>query len=67
MDYAGCVAFIVIQYHQSMPDAWNMTYREFCLLEDVRNNLRGLQKQTTTYDSSRLTGLEAHLKNIGAL
>lgn len=50
-----------------MAEAWNMTHREYCLLEDVRLELRTITKRTTSYDAPRLTGLEDHLKNIGVL
>lgn len=42
-----------------------MTYREFCLLNDVKRQIRGLQAKKQFYDTERLAGLEAHLKNLG--
>lgn len=65
LDWAACVAYLVIEFHQPMSEAWNVTYREFCLLSDVKHQLRGLEKKQHVYDADRLSGLEAHLKNIG--
>jgi hypothetical protein len=50
-----------------MESAWNMTYREYCLLFDVKRQIRGVVKSKQFYSAERVSGLEAHLKNIGAL
>jgi hypothetical protein len=67
LDWAACVAILVIDYHQPLDTAWNATYREFCLLNDVKHKLRTMEKRTTTFDRDRVVGLEAHLKSIGVL
>ena len=50
-----------------MAEAWNTTYREFCLLEDVRSEMRTLRKKQVHFDEERMTGLEDHLRNLGVL
>jgi hypothetical protein len=67
LDWAACAAVLVIEYHFSMEQAWNTTHREFCLIADVKSKARGLERRSTNYDVERLTGLEAHLKNLGVL
>lgn len=42
-----------------------MTYRELCLLADVKSQLRNVTSKKTFYDHDRLIGLEEHLKNLG--
>lgn len=48
-----------------MPDAWNMTYREFTLLVGVKDKSIGISKSQNTYDDRKLSGLENHLRSIG--
>jgi len=49
-----------------MDDAWNMTYREMCLLMEVRAKVRTVQVgNSSLYDEDRLAGLTEHLRTIG--
>ena len=67
LDWAACVGVLVIDYHQPMREAWDLTYREYCLLVDVKHKLRGVEARKHYYDQDKTADLEAHLRSIGAL
>lgn len=42
-----------------------MTYREFCLLYDVKHEIRTLRAEANIFKRENIAGLEAHLRAMG--
>lgn len=49
-----------------MSEAWNCTYREFCLLVDVKTEQRRpSSEKPAKFDRERMSEFERHLQDIG--
>lgn len=59
------MCILVEMFHQSMNDAWNMTFVEFLLLIQWKDT--DVKGKSTKMDTSKISELEEHLKEMGVL
>jgi hypothetical protein len=57
------VALLVVKHGQQLDQAWRFTLREFFAVCDYNSERNG--RRRGAWDHDRLSGLEAHLQNMG--